>query len=726
MTNLLEKTEALMETVTDKKNKKYLFVADFGTSIKSSEKDPEFPFFRIFTPVDPEKKRKINSVYGIKFDVFEDSLMDYPPIIHHKFGYREASWDDYNRLISINVARCPLNCWHCYLFECLKNECGRNCSNFGSCDQTRKTELEIKEDWFTAKEIVDNFIKRRESDFNSGIKTNVLRITGGEPFLVPEFILEVLQELELRNLNDRVFVWTETSLIPLAVLKRDGNYKISDELLKSLSKYSNFCVHPCFHGLNSAEFEQITGEKIEDYNYLMTGFKRILNAGIDVYPSFGSNVSDPNLLEKFYDDISAINPLLPLRFALVEYSTGYDPIQKRFLSQPNLRNKEISKTKKDEQIQKWSQILKDKTYSNYADIPRQFIPIVNFSDKGNISTKTIIHLFKRPASVDYQQRFLQIVALPFNTIGKCEFSIIWLNPQIILERETINNNEIDCLFWAVDCVGTLGNFSFNWSSPIRKLRIKHISEPKQEKVTITFIMKEFVSPEKYQSLRELQQKISINFDNQTNFPPCFAKGFGFFGNSITFNSIDSFREPDLRKLNNLVHEIPNYKDPNGLTIKDYPFFFVEGIKELNLNKFLEPDETGKYNLLLRKEYVLIYSFFLSDEYRDQPIYVENEKLYGPLRVQEKHRLKNLELNQQELSLNLKSNKTEYTVKIEVNVIQSWYENKRTRLIILFIAYIISFGLVFAFLGSAELSVVIGLLLTVGIFFADKLWEVFIK
>jgi uncharacterized Fe-S cluster-containing radical SAM superfamily protein len=726
MTNLLEKTRRLMNSVTDEKTKKYLLISDFGTSIESKEKDDLYPYFRIFTPVEREKNRNINSVYGKKFDLFADSLMDYPTIINFKLGYNESNWESYNHLISIHVARCPLNCWHCYLYECLKNECGLACSNYDTCNHEKKSELKIKEDWFSAKEIVESFIQRRQSDLERGIKTNVLRITGGEPFLIPTFILEILQELQERNLQNEIFVWTETCLVPLAVIKNDGNYQISDDLLKSMAKFNNFCVHPCFHGLNSSEFEQITGEKIGDYNHLFTGFKRLLNAGIDVYPTFGSNVSDPDLLEKFFNEISVIDHHLPLRLALVEYSAGYRPIQERLESQPHLKSKVISKEKKDEQIQKWDTILKAKTGYNYGDIPRQFVPVFDSSIENKTESGSIVHLFKRPSSVDYQQRFLQIIALPFNTMGTVEFSTKWLNPEILEKRDFINTNSIDSYFWTVNCLGISPNFSLEWATPLRRLHITNISEPKQEKTVISFIVKDFINIEKIYGVGSLQTKISVVFDNKLYFAPCLEKGFGFFGEPIPIELNVLSKVPDLKKLNSLVHEIPNYQDTNGITIKEYPFFFIEGIKEINSDQFLVPNENGKYTLLLRKEYDLIYSFFYATEYRDIPIYLNNLKIYGPLKVEQRIRLKNLDITQQEVSLDINTNRVELTIKLGVNVIQSWYENQFIRLAILFVIYLICFGLILNFLGPAELNVIIGLLLTIVIFFADKLWEVIIK
>ena len=165
MVDVIDKTKNLMAEVQRQRpdgTNQYLLIADFGNAINTSEKDEKFPFFRTFIPVKPESQRKLNSVYAKtlqeKFDYLNDSLMDYPTVIQYKLGYDGESWKKYNHLYSVHIARCPLNCWHCYLFECLKNDC-LSCPNSDICDHNKKTNLQVKEDWFSAKQILDDFLK---------------------------------------------------------------------------------------------------------------------------------------------------------------------------------------------------------------------------------------------------------------------------------------------------------------------------------------------------------------------------------------------------------------------------------------------------------------------------------------------------------------------------------------------------------------------------------------
>lgn len=377
MSDLVKKTKELSTNVSRINRdgiREYLIISDFGRSSVASEPGFIKQFFRIFTPAKSYKGRKLNPVYGDVFNPFKDTLMDYPTIVQYKLGkVGTLDWKNYNRLISLHISRCPLNYWYCYIEECLKSNCNI-CTVEKYCDQNMKAQKGIKEDWFSAKKIVDGFVEQRKLDKENGLSSNILRITGGEPFLAAELLLEILDELKDRQLHEEVFLWTETNLIPLIVQDNDETI-VSDELLNKLAAYHNFCVHPCFHGLNENNFEEVTGQMIDDFNLLLNAFKRLLDAGIDIYPTFGSNMSSPEDVERFYDRISGINELLPLRFCLIEYDLDYNPVKWRRKNIPNFAKKHEKVYDRFQIIEKWDELLRKNTGYKYGDIPRHLVPI---------------------------------------------------------------------------------------------------------------------------------------------------------------------------------------------------------------------------------------------------------------------------------------------------------------------------------------------------------------
>lgn len=320
-------------------------------------------FFRVFNPVKPEKKRRLNPVYDPDFDMYFDTLMDYPTVIQGKMGGR---WEQYNRMIAVQVAACtPFDCWHCYLDEELKR--GKLCT------------------FVTAAQLVDSFIQQRERDRQAGLEDNVLRITGGEPFLLPDLILDCLSEIKGRGLDKEVFIWTETNLSPF--LKRAGSARsIVEEWLaeegKSLSElaqYKNFCVHPCLHGISKQNMEWITrAVDPECFEGLLEGLRILIEYGIDIYPTFGANMSPPELLPEIFSKMVSIHRNLPLRFALINYELNYEQVLLRMKTNSQRYSMVYNK---DLVIALWDELIR-KEYTGvygpmvgYATIPRHLVSL---------------------------------------------------------------------------------------------------------------------------------------------------------------------------------------------------------------------------------------------------------------------------------------------------------------------------------------------------------------
>ena len=211
-------------------------------------------------------------------------------------------------------------------------------------------------------------------DKKNGIESNVLRITGGEPFLTAGLRLEILEIFREKGLENDVFLWTETNLMPL-IIEKGKDPLVSDELLKKLAAFKNYCVHPCFHGLSTENFKEVTGNNLADFSLVINAFKRLLDNGIDVYPTFGSNVSSPSEIEPFYDEISKLNTLLPLRFCLIEYDLNYSPVTWRVNNVDDFAKKHEMIFDRFQTLVAWNDLLKKNTGYGYCEIPRHLIPI---------------------------------------------------------------------------------------------------------------------------------------------------------------------------------------------------------------------------------------------------------------------------------------------------------------------------------------------------------------
>ncbi|MBA7526643.1 hypothetical protein ES705_18810 [subsurface metagenome] len=389
-----------------------------------SEEKMIYPIFRVFESAKPERGRKLNIDPTHDFDPYNDSLMDYASIIGHKL---KKPWQKFNRLISVHVPLCPNDCWHCYVPKNLY------------------IESEKHYDELTAKEIVDHFLDQRDVDKHQGKDSNVLRVTGGEPFLIPQLILECLEIIKEKGREEKIFLWTETNLEPFigkdgkAFMDQDNN----KDILQKLNGFENFVVHPCFHGLTTEEFNVITGKKYSvTLDQQVKGLKRLIEAKIDVYPTFGSNVCNPSKIKEFFEELKKLRHNLPLRVALIEYRCDYEPVEKRLKESgrtPPLYSRFAS-------LRIWNHLLLKEYGVGYGVLPRHWVsldskkalPTIQDTSDSSICHETeVVYLFKGSYRDLYHRELLDLLALPFDHMIKIEYEKRWVQEDLFFHMSQL-------------------------------------------------------------------------------------------------------------------------------------------------------------------------------------------------------------------------------------------------------------------------------------------------
>lgn len=165
-----------MSNLYDAENKRVLLarfpdsqmVADNQGKATSSLQD----FWRTKTYVKPEEM--LNAAY---------------PIFRQPYSWASSmfggTWNDYNRVFVIQLPKCNLNCWYCYV------------------DPALRQGLEFTEgdkrvgQWVSIEELYSEFLN---SD------TGLLRISGGEPMLAPEFVIDMVHMVGNQP------VWVDTNM----------------------------------------------------------------------------------------------------------------------------------------------------------------------------------------------------------------------------------------------------------------------------------------------------------------------------------------------------------------------------------------------------------------------------------------------------------------------------------------------------------------------------------
>jgi|GEM_PF-2843133 len=196
---------------------------------------------------------------------------------------------DYNDAFVFQLAACNYCCPFCYVDDRNLNPRGKQVG------------------WFSAKEIIEAFVEYRDK-----LPMNRIRISGGEPGLVPELWLEVLDQLAIKSISDRslqkVFVYADTNLSGYYLtefLMSDVNGRVLDrDVFKKIAEFHNFAVWGSIKGNDGDTFLESTGLP-ERHRGLALIWERMLewlvSDGLDVYINVYN--FEPQAMKLFLDKI---------------------------------------------------------------------------------------------------------------------------------------------------------------------------------------------------------------------------------------------------------------------------------------------------------------------------------------------------------------------------------------------------------------------------------------
>jgi uncharacterized Fe-S cluster-containing radical SAM superfamily protein len=184
-------------------------------------------------------------------------------------------------------AACNWRCWYCFVpFDRL------------SGDQTRSV-------WLTADELVERYLAEPA-------RPRIIDLTGGQPDLVPEWTVWMMDALEAVNLGDHVYLWSDDNL------SNDYFFRhLSDSQRGRVASYRCYGRVGCFKGFNSTSFAFNTqaDPSLFDRQFELMG--RLLDAGLDMYAYVTlTSPSAPGMendMACFVDRLQRLDERLPLR-----------------------------------------------------------------------------------------------------------------------------------------------------------------------------------------------------------------------------------------------------------------------------------------------------------------------------------------------------------------------------------------------------------------------------
>lgn len=267
-------------------------------------------------------------------DKFEDWNSDPIPmdIISKKFNYKKLDKVDVQM---IEVAKCNLHCWWCYL----PDEIRRINDNYMK--------------WFSVEELV-NLLTRDNSSCKS------VYLSGGNPELVPEFIYSFMKELDKRNLSEKIFLWSDD------VLTTDYLINFDKEKIDYMVKYNNYAKICCLKGFDEESFAFNTLLDSGVFKEQLHRLKKYIEMGFDVYCyiilTCNSLEKAKVKVKKLIKQLQDISYNLPLRVIPIKIETFSaviprlnDEREKAILNQYevlNIWNKEIKKIYNEDEINK--------------------------------------------------------------------------------------------------------------------------------------------------------------------------------------------------------------------------------------------------------------------------------------------------------------------------------------------------------------------------------------
>jgi hypothetical protein len=198
-------------------------------------------------------------------------------------------------------------------------------------------------------------------------RPNLIDLSGGQPEIVPEWILWTMRELLARGLDKEVYLWSDDNLSTDYFWRYLTN--ADREFIRSYPRYGRVC---CLKGFDPRSFSFNTNAAPADYEQQFVLLKRLIELGLDLYCYVTFTIDDSANLEtkisSFVDRLQSLDENLPLRTIPLKIQV-FGPTQTRLTPERN-----ASLMNQCSAVEAWSNEL-ERRYSpssramNISDVP---------------------------------------------------------------------------------------------------------------------------------------------------------------------------------------------------------------------------------------------------------------------------------------------------------------------------------------------------------------------
>jgi uncharacterized Fe-S cluster-containing radical SAM superfamily protein len=222
-------------------------------------------------------------------------------------------------------AVCNWRCWYCFV-------------PFNLLDANPKHSSMIR-----VADLVDLWIRQPQAP-------SMIDLTGGQPEIVPEWVVWTMEELRDRGLEGKVYLWSDDNL------STDFFWTtLSDEQRDTIKNFTGYGRVCCFKGFDDESFSFNTTAAPDEFALQFARIKRLIDLGIDIYgyATFTCpNVTDiRQKMSLFVDRLRSVDELLPLRVVPLQIES-FTPTAARLniLRNQSIDNQTVA-------VHEWTEIL---------------------------------------------------------------------------------------------------------------------------------------------------------------------------------------------------------------------------------------------------------------------------------------------------------------------------------------------------------------------------------
>jgi uncharacterized Fe-S cluster-containing radical SAM superfamily protein len=185
------------------------------------------------------------------------------------------------------IAACNWRCWYCFV------------------DYSRLSADRRVSDYFTTDDLIEMYLEQEN-------RPQVIDLSGGQPDLVPEYLLWMIESIKKYGLESEVFLWSDDNLSNRYFWKY-----LNREQIRTITSFPMYSRVACFKGYDEESFSFNTLAPPELFNQQFEIYRDLMREGLDMYAYVTFTAIPHNNLRsamaRFVDKLQEIHPNLPLR-----------------------------------------------------------------------------------------------------------------------------------------------------------------------------------------------------------------------------------------------------------------------------------------------------------------------------------------------------------------------------------------------------------------------------